>query len=92
MSDADSGSRVAVMDPAFLADLEYWTRTDRRRALRTLRLVEAVLRDPFSGTGKPERLKGQLSGKWSRRIDQEHRLVYEVEPERVCFLAARYHY
>ncbi|MDE0693932.1 MAG: Txe/YoeB family addiction module toxin [Gammaproteobacteria bacterium] len=80
------------MDPAFLADLEYWTRTEGRRALRTLRLVEAVLRDPFSGTGKTERLKGQLSGKWSRRIDQEHRLVYEVERERVCFLAARYHY
>lgn len=80
------------MDPAFLADLEYWTRTEGRRTLRTLRLVEAVLRDPFSGTGKPERLKGQLSGKWSRRIDQEHRLVYEVERERVCFLAARYHY
>ena len=92
MSDAGVGSRLAVMDPAFLNDLEYWTRTDRRRALRTLRLVEAVLRDPFSGAGKPERLKGQLSGKWSRRIDQEHRLVYEVEAERVCFLAARYHY
>ena len=84
--------RDAVMDPAFLADLEYWTRNDRRRALRTLRLVEDVLRDPFTGTGKPELLKGQLSGKWSRRIDQEHRLVYEVADDRVYFLAARYHY
>ena len=80
------------MDPAFLADLEYWTRIDRRRALRTLRLVEDVLRDPFAGTGKPERLKGQLSGRWSRRIDHEHRLVYEVSEARVYFLAARYHY
>lgn len=80
------------MDPVFLADLEYWARNDRRRALRTLRLVEDVLRDPFTGTGKPELLKGQLSGKWSRRIDQEHRLVYEVADDRVYFLAARYHY
>ena len=84
--------RDAVIDPAFIADLEHWTRTDRRRALRTLKLVEDVLRDPFSGAGKPEPLKGELSGKWSRRIDQEHRLVYEVSRERVYFLAARYHY
>ncbi|MCY4012295.1 MAG: Txe/YoeB family addiction module toxin [Gammaproteobacteria bacterium] len=80
------------MDSAFIADLEYWTRTDRRRALRTLRLVEDVLRDPFTGAGKPEPLRGELSGKWSRRIDQEHRLVYEVSQDRVYFLAARYHY
>jgi len=80
------------MAPAFIADLEYWTRTDRRRALRIFKLVEDVLRDPFAGTGKPEPLKGELSGKWSRRIDQEHRLVYEVSEDRVYFLAARYHY
>ena len=86
------GARIAVMDPAFIADLEYWTRTDRRRALRTIKLVEDVLRDPFTGAGKPEPLRGQLSGKWSRRIDQEHRLVYEVNNDSVCFLAARYHY
>ncbi len=86
------GPRDAVFDPHFIADLEYWTRTDRKRALRTLRLVEDVLRDPFTGAGKPEPLRGQLSGKWSRRIDQEHRLVYEVGDDRVYFLAARYHY
>ena len=80
------------MDANFLQDLEHWTRTDRRRALRTLRLVEAVLREPFAGPGKPERLRGQLQGKWSRRIDQEHRLVYQVEAGQVRFLAARYHY
>ena len=87
-----NGSREAVMDVDFLQDLEYWTRTDRRRALRTLRLVDAVLREPFGGPGKPEPLRGQLSGKWSRRIDQEHRLVYQVEADRVHFLAARFHY
>ena len=80
------------MDPAFIADLEHWTRTDRRRALRVLRLVADVLRDPLTGAGKPERLTGQLSGKWSRRVDQEHRLVYEVREGQVYFLAARYHY
>ncbi|WP_428099740.1 Txe/YoeB family addiction module toxin [Candidatus Rariloculus sp.] len=84
--------RKAVMDPHFLEDLEYWTRTDRRRALRTLRLVEATLRNPFAGPGKPEPLRGQLSGKWSRRIDQEHRLVYQVDADKVYFLAARFHY
>jgi len=86
------GRREAVMDPHFLEDLEYWTRTDRRRALRALKLVEAVLRDPFDGPGKPEPLRGLLAGKWSRRIDQEHRLVYAVEEKRIYFLAARHHY
>ena len=80
------------MDPNFLEDLEHWTRTNRRLALRTLTLVEAVLREPFTGAGKPEMLRGQLAGTWSRRIDREHRLVYRVDDDRVCFLAARYHY
>ena len=84
--------REAVFDRAFLQDLAYWTRTDRKRALRTLKLVDAVLRDPFGGLGKPERLRGELAGRWSRRIDTEHRLVYQVTDDRVHFLAARYHY
>ena len=82
----------ALIDRNCLEDLEYWIRTDRRRALRILKLIEAVLRDPFSGAGKPERLRGQLAGAWSRRIDQEHRLVYQVGDRRVRFMAARYHY
>lgn len=85
-------SRKAVLDASFLEDLIYWTRTDRKRALRTLKLVEAVLRDPFAGIGKPEPLRRELSGQWSRRIDSEHRLVYQVTDKRVYFLAARYHY
>ena len=88
----DGRRRQAVMDRNFLDDLEYWTRIDRRRALRTLRLVEDVLRDPFDGPGKPEPLRGQLAGKWSRRIDQEHRLIYQADDDRVYFLAARHHY
>jgi toxin YoeB len=72
--------------------LRYWVRTDRNTALRVLDLVEAVLRDPFEGVGKPEPLKFYLQGCWSRRVTQEHRLVYLVRGERVDFLQARYHY
>ena len=84
--------REAVFDPSFLEDLIYWTRTDRKRALRILKLVEAILRDPFGGIGKPEALRRELAGRWSRRTDIEHRLVYQVADDRVYFLGARYHY
>ena len=87
-----SRRREALFDSAFLEDLTYWTRTDRRRALRTLKLVDAVLHDPFGGSGKPEPLRGELAGRWSRRIDTEHRLVCLVTDDRVYFLTARYHY
>jgi toxin YoeB len=81
-----------VFQPEFLADLRYWVEQDRRVALRAFDLIEAVLRDPFVGIGKPEPLKGVLSGAWSRRLTQEHRVVYFVSHERVDFLQARYHY
>ena len=84
--------REAVFDPSFLEDLTYWTRTDRRLALRIFKLVEAILRDPIDGIGKPEPLRGELAGRWSRRIDIEHRLVYQVADDRVHFLGARYRY
>jgi toxin YoeB len=76
----------------FREDLAYWIRNDRKGALRILELVEAVLADPFSGIGKPEALKHELAGCWSRRITQEHRLVYRVTADRIYFLQARYHY
>jgi toxin YoeB len=60
--------------------------------LRALAIVEAVLRDPFSGIGKPEPLKYLTPGMWSRRLTQEHRVVYLVSDDRVDFLQARYHY
>ena len=84
--------REAVFHPEFREDLRYWVEADRKIALRILDLVEAVLRDPFSGVGKPEPLKYVLAGAWSRRITQEHRLVYKVTGQRVEFLQARYHY
>ena len=82
----------AVFQPEFRQDLKYWVQTDRNMALRVLELIEAVLRDPFSGIGKPEPLKYVLAGCWSRRITQEHRLVYKVSERRIDFLQARYHY
>ena len=78
--------------PQCLEDLQHWVATDRSTALRVLTLVEAVSRDPFTGIGKPEPLKGLGSGVWSRRITQEHRLVYEVSNHHINFLQARYHY
>jgi toxin YoeB len=66
--------------------------TDRKIALRILDLIEAILRDPFTGIGKPEPLKYVLAGCWSRRITQEHRLVYRVAGNRIDFLQAKYHY
>ena len=87
-----SNQRLAIFQPEFREDLIYWVKTDRKTALRVLKLVEAVLRDPFSGLGKPEPLKYLGAGVWSRRITQEHRLVYLVGQDRVDFLQARYHY
>jgi toxin YoeB len=84
--------RVAAFHPEFREDLRYRVETDRRVALRAFDLVEAVMRDPFAGIGKPEPLKHLLSGAWSRRLTQEHRIVYLVSEERIDFLQARYHY
>ncbi|MCC6766506.1 MAG: Txe/YoeB family addiction module toxin [Deltaproteobacteria bacterium] len=84
--------RLPVFQPEFRQDLRWWVETNRRVALRTLDLVEAVMRDPFQGIGKPEPLKYVLVGAWSRRITEEHRLVYTVSADRVDFLQARYHY
>jgi toxin YoeB len=89
---ANRRDRLAVFQPEFREDLRYWVETDRRVALRALDLVEAILRDPFAGIGKPEPLKYLASGTWSRRLTQEHRIVYLVSNDRIDFLQARYHY
>jgi toxin YoeB len=67
-------------------------KADRDAAIRVLDLVEATLRDPFIGIGKPEVLRHDLAGCWSRRITQEHRLVYWVSVEQIDFVQARYQY
>jgi len=84
--------RSAVFQPEFIEDLRYWVETDRKIALRAFDIIEVVLRDPFSGIGKPEPLKYLTPGAWSRRLTQEHRIVYLVRDDRIDFLQARYHY
>ncbi len=84
--------REAVFHPHFVEDLRYWVATDRKLALRAFSLIEEILRDPFTGTGKPEPLKYLAPNTWSRRLTQEHRIVYLVQDDRITFLQARYHY
>ncbi len=91
-SRAGRQARDTVFHPEFIEDLRFWVETDRKVALRALDLVEAVIRDPFAGMGKPEPLKYLASGVWSRRLTQEHRIVYRVSGDRIDFLQARYHY
>jgi toxin YoeB len=88
----EKGERLAVFHPEFIEDLEYWVKTDRKAALRALDIIRSVLRDPFDGIGKPELLKYLASGVWSRRLTEEHRIVYLVREDRIDFLQARYHY
>jgi len=90
-SPESTKQRSAVFHPEFREDLRFWVENDRRIALRALDVVEAILRDPFVGIGKPEPLR-HLRGAWSRRLTQEHRIVYVVRDDRIDFLQARYHY
>jgi toxin YoeB len=87
-----SRQRLPVFHPEFIEDLQYWVKTNRKTALRALDLVQAIHREPFTGIGKPEPLKYLPSGTWSRRLTEEHRVVYLVAEERIDFLQARYHY
>ncbi len=73
-------------------DLAWWVEYDRKQALKIIKLIQEVQRDPFQGIGKPEKLKHDLSGCWSRRIDKEHRLVYEVLEDKIRILSCRFHY
>ncbi|MBF0457989.1 MAG: Txe/YoeB family addiction module toxin [Nitrospirae bacterium] len=73
-------------------DLQWWVEKDRKKALRIISLIKAIQRDPFQGQGKPERLKHELFGCWSRRIDREHRIIYEVSESAIRVLGCRYHY
>lgn len=76
----------------FVRDLEYWVQKDPRVTVRVLRLMMEIFRDPLGGIGKPELLKHDLGGFWSRRITKEDRLVYRVHDERIEFARARKHY
>jgi toxin YoeB len=84
--------RQAVVIGEFRYDLAWWIASHPRTALRIMRLVEEIIRDPFVGTGKPEALKHDQHGRWSRRITESDRLLYLVKGAEVFFLAARWHY
>ena len=84
--------RAAVVQDECREDLRHWVDTNRRTALRVLDIMEAVLRDPYDGIGKPEHLRHMGGNVWSRRINEADRLVYEVFDDRVEFLQALYHY
>ncbi len=73
-------------------DYQFWVDQDVKLLKRINKLIEESLRDPFKGIGKPEPLKGELQGCWSRRINEEHRLVYLADDERIIILQCRYHY
>ena len=80
-----------VWTPAAWEDYLYWQNQDRKQLRRINQLIQACLREPFAGIGKPEPLRENLSGCWSRRIDDEHRLVYRLEGNGLVILACRYH-
>jgi len=83
--------RLVFSDRAW-DDLVHWMQSDRQLAIRIVRLVEEVKRDPFSGIGKPEPLKHEFSGYWSRRINEEHRMIYKVAGDDLLIAQLRYHY
>ena len=78
--------------PQAFEDLQFWVQTHPKLAKRLLRLIEETQRDPFGGVGKPEPLVGELAGWWSKRIDQQHRLIFRVEGDRLIIAQARGHY
>jgi len=84
--------RSLEFDPAGFEDLAWWIEKDRKKAIRIINLIKEIQRDPFKGIGKPEPLRHELSGSWSRRIDQGHRLVYDVTDDKIRILSCRYHY
>ena len=81
-----------VFTPNGWEDYVFWQTTDRATLKRINRLLDDIARDPFGGIGKPEQLRHALAGAWSRRIDEEHRIVYLVEGDDIVILQARYHY
>lgn len=92
MTPATPEERQAVVRAAFRLHLAYWIQMDTRIALRIMRLIEDIMRNPYSGIGKPEPLRHRSAGAWSRRITEEHRMIYEVNPNGVVFTHARGHY
>ena len=84
--------RKILLDVQALDDLKWWINQDKKIALKIMELIETLLNNPFKGKGKPEMLRFNLSGFWSRRVTQEHRLVYEVKDNYIRIVSCCYHY
>ena len=82
---------LIIRDKAF-EDIMFWVNNDKKIVAKIFKLIEICKSTPFDGIGKPEALKHEYSGCWSRRIDQEHRLVYKIEADCIIILQCRYHY
>jgi toxin YoeB len=83
---------IIAFDPEAFEDFQAWAVEDKKIFARTVSLIKDIMRSPFVGIGKPEPLKYKLSGCWSRRITDEHRLVYKIEKDTVYILSCKYHY
>lgn len=81
-----------VFTPEAWEDYQYWQTTDRKLLKRINRLIAEIMRDPFTGIGKPEPLRHGFAGAWSRRIDDKHRLVYLIRDDDLTIVQARFHY
>lgn len=84
-------ARNLEFDANAFKDLAWWVQFDRKKVLRLIRLIQETQTDPFGGIGRPEPLKHELAGCWSKRIDEEHRLIYQVTADKIRILACRYH-
>jgi toxin YoeB len=84
--------RNLEFDANAFEDLSWWVNKDRKLALKILKIIQEIQREPFKGTGKPEPLKGNFAGAWSRRINDEHRIIYQVFNEKIRLLSCRFHY
>ena len=84
--------RDLVFDINAVDDILWWIGNNRKIATKILKMIKLIEKDPFQGIGKPEPLKHELSGCWSRRIDSVHRIVYQVSDKQIKLLQCRYHY
>ena len=85
-------TRKIVFESSAFADFNDWAKLDKKMYRKIVELIKDIERNPFQGLGKPEALKHDLSGYWSRRINLEHRLVYKVTNEEIIILSCKYHY
>jgi toxin YoeB len=84
--------RNIVFEPQAFQDFNNWAKEDKKVYGKIVGLIDDILRNPFSGIGKPEPLKHELKGCWSRRITDEHRLVYRINEDTVIIISCRFHY